>query len=764
MNKRLELLAPAGSYDAFISAVENGADAVYLGGKLFNARANADNFDLDELKKIVEYAHLRDVKIYLTFNTLINDEEMKEALKYAYDIYEIGVDAVIVQDLGLAYVLHKYIPNLILHASTQMTVYNLEGVKQLKDLGFKRVVLARELSLDEIKYICDNTDVEIEVFVHGALCVCYSGQCLMSSMIGDRSGNRGKCAQPCRMQYELLEDGKKITDGYLLSPKDLSAIDILKNFPNVTSLKIEGRMKSPEYVAVVVSKYRKYLDEGYILSEDKDELKQIFNRGGFTTAYLEKKQGSSMMCYEKPKNWGIYLGKVESYDWRKCITLDNKARVNIGDGIEVWNGSNESPSTIVTEINGNRIGRIKGKINVGDKVYKTSDKKLNQMARESFSRGFVRKKEVSVRVLIKENTPVKILVDDEEYISNIIPQIAQNQPLTEKVVSEQIKKTGNTPFEIKNIDIELDENLFLTLKDLNEIRRGAFAKYEERIISGIARSIKKKPLESIDNREKSLKRVSVNILELKEEHLKIKLNEADRVYFSFKDAIKNLDLIRKFNCEKYVVLPTITKGVYDDLIKKNLAKVSAEVDGFVVSNIGQLEILKEIKIKKIANESMNVFNSFTAKQLENLGIDEIILSPELTKEQINEIKTVLPCELKAYGRQRLMVSEYCPIGSTVGGFSDSKECSRPCTKGKKYTLKDRLGIEFPLSPDNVVCRCSVYNSKITSIATRGINIDSIRIDILDEDVSKINNIISIHRMKEKLSGNQYTNGHISRPV
>lgn len=260
MNK-FELLAPAGSYEAFLAAVENGADAVYLGGKLFNARANANNFSLVELKKIVDYAHLRDVKIHVTLNTLINNNEISDALDFAYDLYHIGVDAVIVQDLGLAKILHENIPALPLHASTQMSVYNLAGVEELKKLGFSRVVLARELSLNEIKYICDNTDMEIEIFIHGALCVCYSGQCLMSSMIGDRSGNRGKCAQPCRMIYELIKNEDSCGKGYFLSPKDLCTIDYISNLPNVTSLKIEGRMKSPEYVATVVSSYRKVLDK-----------------------------------------------------------------------------------------------------------------------------------------------------------------------------------------------------------------------------------------------------------------------------------------------------------------------------------------------------------------------------------------------------------------------------------------------------------------------------------------------------------------------
>ena len=246
MKNNIELLAPAGSYDSFIAAVENGANAIYLGGKLFNARANASNFDIDELRKIIEYAHLRGVKIHITMNTLLDDSEIPDALSFAYDIYSLGVDAVIVQDLGLAKVLHESIPDLVLHASTQLSAHNLECVEELSKLGFSRVVLARELTFDEIKYICDNTTTEIEIFSHGALCVCYSGQCLMSSMIGDRSGNRGKCAQPCRLPYSLLKNDDEIAKGYLLSPKDLCSLELLKELPNVVSLKIEGRMKSPE--------------------------------------------------------------------------------------------------------------------------------------------------------------------------------------------------------------------------------------------------------------------------------------------------------------------------------------------------------------------------------------------------------------------------------------------------------------------------------------------------------------------------------------
>ena len=796
MNHNVELLAPAGTYEAFLAAVENGANAVYLGGKLFNARANASNFDIDELKKIVEYAHLRGVKINLTMNTLLDDCELKEALEFAYSIYEIGVDAVIIQDLGLAKILHKYIPDLPLHASTQISIHNLEGVNELAKLGFSRVVLARELSLEEIKYICDNTDIEIEIFAHGALCVSYSGQCLMSSMIGDRSGNRGKCAQPCRLPYKLIKDNKELASGYLLSPKDLSTLEILKELPNIACLKIEGRMKSPEYVATVISTYRKYLDNVNVMpldldandnlidfsqtcnqidEQDKQNLAQIFNRGGFSKAYLFGKTGKDMMCYEKPKHWGIYVGKVTNYDGKRYVTLDNVKDISIGDGIEIWNGSNDSPSTIVSELIGNKIGRIRGQINIGDKVYKTLDKDLNQKARESFSRGFVRHTPVNLKISILASTPIKILINDFEYISDIIPEPAQKQPLTKEKISTQFSKTGNTPFEVTYLEAELDNELFLPVSVLNDLRRQAFEAYEKLLISKIHKEIRPIPLNheddlhstTINQRTTSNKNVSVFFNTLKEDYLKLK--NVDNFYFSFKDALTKMDLITQFKGKKYIVFPAITKSNYATLIKKNISKLVPNVTGFVLSNIGQLEYLNELihaeNLELIANYNFNTFNSYTIKLLEELGFSKVILSPELTKYQINDLVDLnITKEIIAYGNICVMNSEYCPIGSLVGGLCTDKKCSMPCIKNDKYYLRDRLNMDFRVIPDNIDCQSRIFNTKTNSIETLDLNVNSIRIDILDEHFSEIQKIIDTHKAGKKLSGEKYTNGHLNRPV
>ncbi len=295
--KEIELLSPAGNFECLKAAVQNGADAVYFGANKFNARVNSTNFNKEELKEAIEYAKLRNVKTHLTLNILIQNDEFKDALELVKYVYELGIDAVIVQDLGLAKEIIKNFPGLEVHSSTQMTTYNLEGVKQLEKLGFNRAVLARELTLEEIKKICKDSKMDIEIFIHGALCICYSGQCLMSSLIGGRSGNRGKCAGTCRLPYTLLKDKTIQEKGYLLSSKDVCTLDILPEIINsgVKSLKIEGRMKSPEYVAIVTSIYRKYIDliksgkEYKVDPRDKEILMQIFNRGGFSTRLFKWK-------------------------------------------------------------------------------------------------------------------------------------------------------------------------------------------------------------------------------------------------------------------------------------------------------------------------------------------------------------------------------------------------------------------------------------------------------------------------------------------
>ena len=333
----IDLLSPVGDFECLKAAVQNGADSVYFGANLFSARAFANNFDLEELQKAIEYAKIRGVKTNLTLNTLIKDDEFEDAINLATKAYEFGIDAIIVQDLGLAKKLIEIFPDLPIHGSTQMSIHNLNGALELQNLGFKRVVLARELSSSEIEYICKNTDIEIECFVHGALCISYSGQCLFSSMIGGRSGNRGKCAQGCRLPYELLENDKKIDSGYLLSPRDLCALDYIPFFiqAGVKCLKIEGRMKSPQYVATVTRIYRKYIDlalsdRPYVVdNNDRKDLMQVFNRGMSSSGHLENEPNKNLVFKEKPNNMGLFLGIVQKYNANKgYITLKLKENIS----------------------------------------------------------------------------------------------------------------------------------------------------------------------------------------------------------------------------------------------------------------------------------------------------------------------------------------------------------------------------------------------------------------------------------------------------
>ena len=344
----VELLAPAGSREALAAAVESGANAVYLAGNMFGARAYADNFDEEGLKEAIHFAHMRKVHVHVTVNTIVDDNELPGLKQYLRFLYEAGADAVLVQDLGAARIVREVVPELPMHASTQMTVHNLDGVRALEALGFSRVVLSRELSLEAIRHICSEAKAEIEVFVHGALCVCYSGQCLMSSMIGGRSGNRGRCAQPCRLPYTLVdENDNDLLAGsvgqYLLSPRDLKTIDLLPELlkAGVSSLKIEGRMKRPEYVATAVGCYRRAVDswlqgDFQVQPQDSQALAQIFNRD-FTTAYLEEKQGRNMMSDKRPNNRGLMLGRVLSYDVSNgMVSMKLNTDLQTGDQVDFW--------------------------------------------------------------------------------------------------------------------------------------------------------------------------------------------------------------------------------------------------------------------------------------------------------------------------------------------------------------------------------------------------------------------------------------------
>ena len=717
----IDLLSPVGDFECLKAAVQNGADSVYFGANLFSARAFANNFNLEELKQAIEYAKIRGVKTNLTLNILIKEDEFEDAIFLATKAYEFGIDAIIVQDLGLAEKLIEMFPDLPIHASTQMTIHNLNGAIQLEKMGFKRIVLARELSINEIDYICKNTNLEIECFIHGALCISYSGQCLFSSMIGGRSGNRGKCAGPCRLPYELLQDDKKIDFGYLLSTRDLCGLEYIPSLidAGVNCLKIEGRMKSPEYVATVTRIYRKYIDlassnNPYIIDEnDKKELMQVFNRGMYCSGHFENTPNKNLVFKEKPNNMGLFLGIVEKYNKNKgYISLKLKEQINIGDTISL---ENESGSYTISElmeksknINETKIGqtvtigRMKGNIKLGDKIYKLSSKQLSNNAKESYKKEN-KKIPLNCKIIIKKLNPISIhitsccdlpLYKDLSITCKLdcLPQDAKNRPLDKETIIKQISKTSNTPYEFKNIDITLDKNVFLPkLSILNELRRIALTNVENYALAKINRNItsntsiisnnKNKTLDNMrtfvnmktEISQKSNTKISVLLNILNSDYDYSKLENIDNIYIPLKYFTnKKYEQILKTISKKfdtYIYMPTVIKGNYKNLFYSNAenAVKKYEIKGFVVSNIGNIKLLNDLfqdinkYFKIIANYTFNVFNSNTVLELKKLGISKFTISPEADKTTISKLCDYgyLQKELIVYGNTPLLNMNYC---------------------------------------------------------------------------------------------------------
>lgn len=787
----IELLSPVGDFDCLKAAVQNGADAVYFGANSFSARAFASNFDDNTLEQAINYAKVRGVKTNLTLNTLIKNDEMYNAIALAKKAYEFGIDAIIVQDLGLAKYLIKNFPGLPVHASTQMSVHNLDGVIALQKMGFSRVVLSRELSLKEIEYICKNSDVEIEVFVHGALCISYSGQCLFSSMVGGRSGNRGKCAQPCRLPYDLLENDKIIDKGYLLSPRDLCGLEFLPQLikSGVNCLKIEGRMKTPEYVATVTRIYRKYIDlaEKNISFEideiDKQDLLQVFNRGGFSNGHLDSNSNQKLIYPQKSNNMGIFLGTISNFNSNQGhISFTTESKLHVGDKICVENKKHETSLYTISELMLNnknikeanlgdkiKIGRMKGNISVGDKIYKLSDKFLTSSAIDTIDKE-LRKINLSCEMTVKLNSPISLKVYDEnisvEIISDIIPEIALKSPITKERLISQLCKTNNTPYNFQNIIINLGENLFISsIGGINELRRQALNKFEEKYISSFKRNLdidfKFEPL----SRLHSAKKLSLLLNIISPNYDYSLLHGVSRIYIPFKFFLNKefSNIISKIcnSFDTFIYMPTIIRDNYNNLINKNLPQIlnTYKISGFVLSNIGNFELLKNYKnYEFICNYTFNIFNSLSSCEL---PVNTITLSPELNKNDIENFKTNKNVELIVYGKTPLMTSNYCLLGKSNKCYSS---CSHKCNSSNKYYLKDRLGFLFRAIPDNIQTVTTIYNSKITSIEHKSLNIDYARIDVLDEDISEINNIIDIVSSGNKLEGNIYTNGNFNKEI
>ena len=769
----VELLAPAGNFESLRAAVEAGADAVYLAGEKFGARAYAENFAGDNLLRAVEFAHLRGVAVHVTVNTLIADTELDEFAAYIKFLRRANVDALLVQDLGAASVAKNIAPEIPLHASTQMSIHNSEGVKALAELGFSRAVLSRELTLAELEKICRDAPIETEIFIHGALCVCWSGQCLMSSLIGGRSGNRGKCAQPCRLPYELVDEyGKNLLHDagkFLLSPKDLNTLNLLPKLirTGVTSLKIEGRMKRPEYVATVVKVYRDALDKNFSTDEDRRKLAQIFNRD-FTTAYLERNPGRNLISDMRPNNRGVAIGRVVAVE-RDKITLKLNGELHAGDQVEIWIkvGGRVTFTVEDFELRGDlcTIKTSTRGVRVHDRAFKIFDANLTAWARNFFTGSPVRKIPVVAEVQGKIGDALTLTLTDSDgniatARTNFIGERAKNRPLTSDTLQKQIGRLGNSIFALEKISAALDDNLMIPISELNDIRRRAVEQLEIQRLKKFSREkisatpIKISPpcevhdtkiVAHVDTREKLLAALDAG---------------ADEILATRKDFA---DIVHARGKKFSLATPRIVREDEFHALEKIF---SAEADAIYVHNLATLNYAKKFSAAQIRTDfSLHVFNAATINFLCGLGVKGVTLSPELNLAQVKALakKSPLPVECIVHGRQELMISAYCVLGSFLGGV-DKKICPKICRTGK-FFLRDRLGELFPVVTDEF-CRMHILNAKTLSMIEHRTDFDGVaqlRVDCRFLSAEETSRIVHAYKFGGAEIEN-FTRGHYFRGV
>ena len=785
---KTEVLAPAGSKEGLFAALSAGADAVYTGGRMFGARAYADNLSDEELSECIDYCHLHGKRLYLTVNTLMKEKELISLVNWLVPFYETGLDAVIVQDLGTFSILKKEFPLLDLHVSTQMTVQGAWGAKFLERMGASRVVPARELGLDEIRRIRKETGLEIECFVHGALCYSYSGQCLMSSMIGGRSGNRGRCAQPCRLPYSYDGGGEQ----FLLSPKDICTLEILPDIleAGVDSLKIEGRMKRTEYTAGVSAMYRKYVDlyhkkgrEGYRVEEDDIRiLMDLYNRGGFSGGYYKRYNGVSMMSVERQNHYGTkgaaLVGQKGSVStWRALEPL------NKGDILESWPVEDDVPKgkTFTIRMQDRKI------LKKGTVWNRTYCAPLMETLKERYTEKRIQEK-INGKLMISPGEPaiLSVFQHDGEHeitvnISGNLVQKAERQPMTEEKVKKQMMRTGNTPYVFEKLDIEMGKECFLPLQQLNELRREALEELQYRQLLPYRRKkdIVSLPVESTGKKEGHKAAVSleltVSLESLEGLAGRVELPGIARIYLDSKcfmsdsareKASAAVKLCREKGIPCWYIMPAIFRRIPSQESKLPDLKWCDCFDGILLKNLEEIQYLKEIGYTGKTASDYNLYTcNDTAKEvLADAGCVFSTCPVELRFQELAQ-RSCCRDELLIYGRIPVMTTVQC-LQKTTG------HCGK---QPGLHILKDRKGKAFPVKNCCPWCYNVIYNSVPISLHgmaedVKKLSPGSVRLAFTTETGKEIQEITKgflreyIYERGTFTPGYEFTRGHYRRGV
>ena len=731
---KTELLAPAGSVEGMHAAVAAGADAVYMGGTLFGARAYAKNPAEEELKEAIDYVHLHEKKLYLTVNTLLKNRELQQQLyEYLAPFYERGLDAVIVQDLGVLEFIRTEFPDLPIHASTQMAVTGAQGAGLLKEAGASRIVTARELSLGEIRHIYDTTGVEIESFIHGALCYSYSGMCLFSSMLGGRSGNRGRCAQPCRLPYQVLQEGKKISsrkEEYPLSLKDMCTIELLPEIleAGVYSLKIEGRMKKPEYAAGVTRIYRKYLDryernpQNYsVEKEDKEELLELYQRDGFSTGYYKQHNGREMVAIQNRKQQenrekGVRIRNEALFDTLKKEYTDKKLQEKIYGSLILYAGS---PAILDLEYGAHHV-----------------------------------------------------------QVQGAVVEPAMKQPLSEARIRKQMEKTGNTPFVFEQLDIQTDEQGFLSMQSLNELRRDGLAALGQTCLESYFRELpKRQTIRSAEEEEESQEAMHLYVAaetwdQIKEAAVR---KGVDGICFdlslvwgdSLPEKIRYMaEFIHESGKECYLTMPYVLRNKTLEQAEEAIFCTADCLDGFLVRNLESLGLFKKKHLlhKVVCDFSVYSMNDTAKGFLDHLGVKRTTIPLELNEGEIRR-RDPKGSELLVYGYYPMMISAQC-----------LKKTYNKCQKESgRIQLRDRYGNEFPTKTVCPFCYNVIYNSIPAGLLSERdkihkMNIRHLRMNFTIEDRTETGQILDlfldVYKKKKKIPDEMpaFTKGHFKRGV